>query len=456
MDDKFRSSIIFFIDILGANILQEFTTFDSIYGKTGIIVKQGVLSITFSIIKNSYFENGFIFLTNLWESDKGYFFFYGMEFSNNRSYRGTFFYYNDIYGDESPTVLTVDSKFINNTAINYGGLIYSTARGNTNIYNKVNFYECLFENNNAILGKISYTYDSSHNPLFYNSDNTITMKLNEDKNNYVTNPTHLVFDNYDSKEIIEIYSGDRIDKEYSCSIYDDNGNRFEINGDINDTLLNELVFYEISLQGKNDTSLRAKVFGSYRGYCFNNICKFKNLRLIGNPGDYMLILKIVSSGSFFDIKSNSIYMNIKIKECNETERLNQDKDGYNIKSCFIPKCNPPCVRGKCINDNICDCSNTKFKGPLCSERYQQERHKFYEVLIIVISNASILIYIISLIFLHLHRNFDIIKAASFDFLALILIGLIFKSIYVFLIIKKTFSNLECALVFLIQNIVCFL
>jgi len=45
------------------------------------------------------------------------------------------------------------------------------------------------------------------------------MKLNEDKNNYVTNPTHLVFDNYDSKEIIEIYSGDRIDKEYSCNIY---------------------------------------------------------------------------------------------------------------------------------------------------------------------------------------------------------------------------------------------
>jgi len=77
-----------------------------------------------------------------------------MEFSNNRSYRGTFFYYNDIYGDESPTVLTVDSKFINNTAINYGGLIYSTARGNTNIYNKVNFYECLFENNNAILGNL--------------------------------------------------------------------------------------------------------------------------------------------------------------------------------------------------------------------------------------------------------------------------------------------------------------
>jgi len=40
-----------------------------------------------------------------------------------------------------------------------------------------------------------------------------------DKNNFVTNPTHLKFDNYDETEVLIIRSDERIEKEYICKIY---------------------------------------------------------------------------------------------------------------------------------------------------------------------------------------------------------------------------------------------
>jgi len=54
MDDKFRSSIIFFIDILGANILQEFTTFDSIYGSKIPFIYLFIHSFIHSFIYSFY------------------------------------------------------------------------------------------------------------------------------------------------------------------------------------------------------------------------------------------------------------------------------------------------------------------------------------------------------------------------------------------------------------------
>jgi len=43
--------------------------------------------------------------------------------------------------------------------------------------------------------------------------------LNKDKNNFVTNPTKINFENYNNSEVIEINSGDRIEKEYIYKIY---------------------------------------------------------------------------------------------------------------------------------------------------------------------------------------------------------------------------------------------
>jgi len=50
-------------------------------------------------------------------------------------------------------------------------------------------------------------------------DYSILNQLKKDKNNFVTNPTHISFENYNQFETIEIFSGDRIEKEYACNIY---------------------------------------------------------------------------------------------------------------------------------------------------------------------------------------------------------------------------------------------
>jgi len=51
---------------------------------------------------------------------------------------------------------------------------------------------------------------------------------------------------------------------------------------MNNSTLEEMVLYEISLKGKNDPTLNSKVYGSHKGHCLNNICKFKNLRCKNN------------------------------------------------------------------------------------------------------------------------------------------------------------------------------
>ena len=57
-------------------------------------------------------------------------------------------------------------------------------------------------------------HDNDHDVKYLmNVDN-----LKKDINNFVTNPSYVVFDDYDDS-FIEIYSGDRIE-EYSCMYID--------------------------------------------------------------------------------------------------------------------------------------------------------------------------------------------------------------------------------------------
>jgi len=34
---------------------------------------------------------------------------------------------------------------------------------------------------------------------------------------------------------------------------------------------------------------------------------------------------------------------------------------------YIPQCSPSCNSGKCVNNNLCDCSSTPFIGRYCNE-----------------------------------------------------------------------------------------
>ncbi|KAG4088671.1 hypothetical protein H8356DRAFT_1722918 [Neocallimastix lanati (nom. inval.)] len=447
-NNNFAQSILFINN--NPTVKIDYSTFEEIYGKSGMNVRQGTVMIQNTSILNSYFEKGFIYYTNEYETS-GMYMYTNLNFNNNRSYRGTFLYFDDIVGGNIPFFMINGVSFNNNTASSYGGIIYSTAQGQTNV-KQIGFSYCNFSNNNALLGKISYVYDLQHEFSFY-MDYATKQILNKDKNNFVTNPTKINFENYNNSEVIEINSGDRIEKEYICNIYDDYGNKFEINGDISETKSEDLVFYELSLYGKKNALLPTKVFGSYKGYCFNNSCKFKDIRLVANPGDYVLELKIISYGQFNAFKTNSISMNVKIKECNLTERISQDRDGININSCYKPICSPPCAnKGICVNDNLCNCKNTYFKGETCSERYKQNRYKILDLIIKIVTSILIITTIIIIALVYHYKNVDVIKAASFDFLNFILIGIILNYIYGIFVIKERFVTAECILSFYFEQI----
>ncbi|ORX56629.1 hypothetical protein BCR36DRAFT_345958 [Piromyces finnis] len=456
IDDNSEAALIEFngvVDLTTFSMLIKFNycLLNKIYGLIGFKVKPGMTEISNSMITNSYFKYGLMYFSNEWESQFSIITINTVIFKNNTSYRGTLLYYNDVKSG-APTMISIyNSQFIDNTATNYGGLIYSNGRNDESL--GIYITDCIFENNKALLGNICYSYDILHEPFFSNSDPSNNINLRSDKNNFVTNPTRLLFDNYNTDDTLEIYSGDRIDQEYSCTIYDDYKNTFKIDSSINELKLDNLIFYEISLIGVRDKSIRTKVTGSYKGFCINNQCKFKDLRLIANPGEYILQLEIVSFGHYYEFKQNKISLNVIIKECNNNTYINQDKYGVNIKACYLPACEPICMNnGNCVTDNLCDCSNTKFTGKDCTERYKLKRNQFLNISLITISISSIIYTFIIMLFLFYYKNHEIVKAGSYDFLNLILIGLICNFIYILLLTKYNFSDIQCTIIAYLKNL----
>ncbi len=52
-------------------------------------------------------------------------------------------------------------------------------------------------------------------------------------------------------------------------------------------------------------------------------------------------------------------------------------------------------RGKCINNDLCDCSKSNFKGKFCEEYIKLERNSSIDILFITI--ASIIIFVIIIV-----------------------------------------------------------
>ncbi|ORX97767.1 hypothetical protein LY90DRAFT_520042 [Neocallimastix californiae] len=351
---------LYFYECTISNIYQD--------GGKGGVVNDGYFYMKQSSITNSYFEYGFIYYPKLLENNVEYE-FNSITFANNTSYRGTFMHITNIEKANLSTFSFKNVKFINNTATNFGGVLYSDVRKYGGL-SLINFSSSSFKNNTAVLGNISYIYDNDHNFSYRFSNKNIYDTLLEDPNNFVTNPTHLEFDKDYSTSFIEINSGDLIETEYSCSFYDDFGNKFKFDSDISNSNLKNIVFYELSLIGVNDETSPTKIFGNYRGFCMNSSCSFKNIRLIGNPGDYILKFKIIAFGYFSEFADNELSINVKILDCPKSFIL-QDKYKINIKACYIPKCDPDCTNnGVCVNDNVCDCSKSLFIGSTCNEKKQ--------------------------------------------------------------------------------------
>ncbi|ORX57941.1 hypothetical protein BCR36DRAFT_139365 [Piromyces finnis] len=127
--------------------------FSDIYGMVGMEIPAGDVAMINNTITNSYFKNGFLYYTN-------YKFLHGthnysrLKFINNRSEKGTFINFNDVYGKGvTPTITCIQCSFVNNTAEKFGGIIYANARDEQYIDTIINFKNCEFIDNNAMLGK---------------------------------------------------------------------------------------------------------------------------------------------------------------------------------------------------------------------------------------------------------------------------------------------------------------
>ncbi|OUM57306.1 hypothetical protein PIROE2DRAFT_17762 [Piromyces sp. E2] len=98
--------------------------------------------------------------------------------------------------------------------------------------------------------------------------------------------------------------------------------------------------------------------------------------------------------------------------------------------------------GKCINDNLCDCENSKFTGKDCTERYKLRRNSYLNASLVVISLFFLLITIATMAVLFKFKNHEIVKAGSYDFLNIILIGLLFNFAHVLTLTKYEYTDIE--------------
>jgi len=104
-----------------------------------------------SSITNSYFEYGFIYYPKLLENNVEYE-FNSITFANNTSYRGTFMHITNIEKANLSTFSFKNVKFINNTATNFGGVLYSDVRKYGGL-SLINFSSSSFKNNTVVLVK---------------------------------------------------------------------------------------------------------------------------------------------------------------------------------------------------------------------------------------------------------------------------------------------------------------
>jgi len=125
-------------------------------------------------------------------------------FENNTSECGTIFNFPYLSRGKDKIIKVSNSKFINNTASKFGGVIYSVGENNDE---SISFTNCYFYNNHAKLGNIMYTH--SKNALPYIGSYKLT--------DISTIPTYFKMYGNTVKEI-SILSGENIPEGIKCKL----------------------------------------------------------------------------------------------------------------------------------------------------------------------------------------------------------------------------------------------
>jgi len=398
------------------------------------------VEVNYSNVTNSYFKNGFAHLDEK-NNESGIFKITHSNFENNTSESGTIVYVP--YTSDTYVVYfhVYDCTFTNNTASKFGGVIYSVGKFNNR---RLNFTECYYYNNHAKFGNIIYTHS---NKTLLNIGSYI-----ESIDDVSTIPAYFATDG-NIAEDITILSGGSIPEGIMFKLYDDYGNQLYFPHKTSSLDFEDLVLFNVEV---NDT-YNAKVIGQTKDYCWDDVCVFPPVKVIGNPGVYTLSLKFKSSGIYPGFVQDSADIEIKIMECNETEYLNQPIGNTYLKSCYSPKCEMDCNHnGQCINNDLCYCDDN-FIGKYCNENVKLERISTLDLIFNSIGVCIIFIIIILIGMIIYFRNHTVIKGGGVDFLILMLIGLIINIVNTkFLTLEKStdicyqtylFSNTGFSIVF---------
>eukprot|EP00833_Pecoramyces_ruminatium_P011915 jgi/Orpsp1_1/1185947/evm.model.c7180000096167.1 len=319
-------------------------------------------------------------------------------------------------------ILFQEVTFQNMQVEKIGGLIFSTCKEAKKV---VTFQDCTFQDIKVIKGTLFHSYNDNSEPVITNKNEIIQ---NYGKNAFSTNPTNIV--QFSGPKTITLRSGEIISEKLRFYLRDDYDNVFDFGNDFDNINIEELFFYKIETNDELNTDL----YGNINGFCWNNSCDVSNIRC--------------KYGKF---DNSSAYIEVKVKECNSKKYKHQFRESRKIESCYIPSCYQSCNTGDCINDDVCDCTSTLYTGKYCNEHYKVEEDIFYNTLLIIGSIILITLSIIFIVGVIIHKTDDVFRAASIDFLIIILIGCI---IYCFHIISIVFtrSKITCIFIFSFKNV----
>ncbi|OUM59824.1 hypothetical protein PIROE2DRAFT_14564 [Piromyces sp. E2] len=204
----------------------------------------------------------------------------------------------------------------------------------------------------------------------------------------------------------------------------------------------------------NDT-LNTKILGSKYGYCYLDSCRISKVRIVGNPGVYTLMFKLLSFGNLLKFNNSMSSFEFEILPCpiNNASKyyILQDIENINLKSCYVPICDKSCNKGKCIGNNICNCTDTSLKGRYCNE-YPKLKHIFViDKTFITIALLLILLSFGLMYGMYFKKDNKYIKGGGYDFLFIILTGAILSYFYCILLIESR-TEFGCYATLLIKNL----
>ncbi|KAL6605508.1 hypothetical protein U3516DRAFT_30505 [Neocallimastix sp. 'constans'] len=249
--------------------------------------KNSTFIIEDSVIADNYILNSILCVDSSSDLGLGQYTINNVEFSSNIAYYGTIL--NILEMDSNTQITFNNSSFYYNNGIHYGGIVYSIS-SLTNLY--VVFNNCKFSNNYSSHGVISFSYSKSSEPYFSNIDD-----LRNIQDSFGTNPTKLVL-TPDSIDHFSFVSGGIVTGPIKFKILDDYDYEYSRFIDlINYSEITDIMYFKVDI---NDT-YNAAVIGQTISYCLNDYCEVPNVKVVGNPGNYKLQMRIISNQYYIEL-----------------------------------------------------------------------------------------------------------------------------------------------------------